>query len=229
VYSIGDDQHLAAAFYRNTVVHFFLPGALAQTALARVVTDPGGDPLETFWNTVLSLRDLLKFDFFFEPRADFRATIGAELDRHDPDWRNKVAEGSQSTQELLEAIRPLTAYTVLRSFLESYAVVAALLLRQDGGDVGDDELIRRCQALGRQHLLQRRIHSPESRASPLFKNALQLARSRSLIDGVAGPAERQAYLDEVRSLLRDIELVELLATVRVQELINADPVGAGAL
>jgi glycerol-3-phosphate O-acyltransferase len=228
VYGIGEDQHLAAAFYRNTAIHFFLPGALAQAALARVVSAPGDDPLQTFWDAVLALRDLLKFDFFFEPRDDFRATIDAELDRHDPDWRSKVAGGSLDTQALLESIRPLTAFTVLRSFLESYSVVATVLLGQDGRDVGDEELLRRCQALGRQYLLQRRIHSPESRASPLFANALQLARSRDLVDGAAGAAERQAYLDEVRAALRDVELVELLATVRVQALINGEPVGAEA-
>ena len=36
VYVIGPDQHLAAAFYRNTVIHFFVIGAIAQAGLARV-------------------------------------------------------------------------------------------------------------------------------------------------------------------------------------------------
>jgi glycerol-3-phosphate O-acyltransferase len=223
VYVIGEDQHLAAAFYRNTVIHFFLTGAVAQTALARVVTEPGDDPLQTFWDQALSLRDLLKFDFFFESRDDFRATISAELDRQDPDWRGQVAAGPEATLALLESIRPLTAYTVLRSFLECYSVVAAVLKDLEGRDLGDDELIRRCQALGRQYLLQRRINSPESRASPLFRNALQLARSRALLDGSTAPAQRQAYLDEVLAALHDIQLVELLATVRVQALISGDP------
>ena len=226
VFVIDEDQHLAAAFYRNTVVHFFLAGALAQTALARVVTDPGEDPLATFWDAVMALRDLLKFDFFFEGREELRAAIEHDLDAQDLRWRELVAAGPDATQGLLESYRPLTAFTVLRSFLESYAVVAAALVNHQGRDVSDDELMRRCRHLGRQYLLQRRIHSPESIASPLFRNALELARSRGLIGGEAGPAERHAYLDEVRRALRDIDLVELLATVRVQALIDGAPAPA---
>ena len=71
VFVIGPDQHLAAAFYRNTVIHFFLHGALAQAALARASVGDGDDRLATFWEAVLAGRDLLKFEFFFEPREEF--------------------------------------------------------------------------------------------------------------------------------------------------------------
>jgi glycerol-3-phosphate O-acyltransferase len=223
VYLVGEDQHLAAAFYRNTVIHFFLAGAMAQAALARVVIDPGDDPLTTFWETVLSLRDLLKFDFFFEPREEFRASISAELERHDPDWSSAVARGRASTETLLGAIRPLTAHTVLRSFLEAYLIVASVLIGLDGTDISDVEVLRRSQGLGRQYLLQRRIHSPESRASPLFRNAIQLARSRGLVGGPGKNTERRGFLESVRAALHDLDLVELLATARVQALIDADP------
>jgi glycerol-3-phosphate O-acyltransferase len=33
VYCIGPDQHLTAAYYRNTIIHFFLNGAIAELAL----------------------------------------------------------------------------------------------------------------------------------------------------------------------------------------------------
>ena len=32
---IAPDQHLAAAYYRNTVIHFFVNGAIAELALIR--------------------------------------------------------------------------------------------------------------------------------------------------------------------------------------------------
>jgi glycerol-3-phosphate O-acyltransferase len=224
VYVIGPDQHLAAAFYRNTIIHFFVIGAIAQAGLARVAMEQTADPLATFWDAVLALRDLLKFEFFFEPRDEFRATIAAELSLHDHDWERHVAAGSPAVQNLLEDIRPLTAHTVLRSFLESYSVMAATIATQNGRDVGEKELLRRCKSVGRQYQLQQRIHSPESLASPLFKNALQLADSRGLLSGPATDEDRRRLGDEIRRVIRDLDLVELLATTRVQELINAEPV-----
>ena len=88
------DQHLAAAFYRNTVIHFFLHGALAQAALARAERRGVEDPLATFWDAVLAGRDLLKFEFFFEPREEFCAAVAAELAVPGPDWEQRVAIGA---------------------------------------------------------------------------------------------------------------------------------------
>ena len=147
--------------------------------------------MATFWDAVVGLRDLLKFEFFFEPRDEFRATVTAELALHDPEWELHVAAGSAEVQNLLEDIRPLTAHTVLRSFLESYLVAATAIAQQSGRDVEEKELLRRCKTLGRQYQLQQRIHSPESLARPLFTNAIQLAESRNLVSGPASDDERQ--------------------------------------
>ncbi|MET0904226.1 MAG: glycerol-3-phosphate 1-O-acyltransferase [Acidimicrobiales bacterium] len=222
VFSLGEDQHLAAAFYRNSVIHFFLHGALAQAALARVVDQPAEDTTETFWTTVLEARDLLKFEFFFEPRDEFRSAIAAELSSHARDWDERLASGPHGAAKLLGDLRPLTAHTVLRSFLEAYLVVAATLVRHTGEDVNDKELLASCLGLGRQYQLQQRIHSPESLARPLFSNALQLAKSRGLTDTTATVADRQQLHDEIRSILSDLDVVELVAMTRVMRLINGE-------
>ena len=39
VYAIGPDQHLTAAYYRNTIIHFFVNGAIAELALLRAAED----------------------------------------------------------------------------------------------------------------------------------------------------------------------------------------------
>ena len=48
VYVIGPEQHLGAAFYRNSIVHHFLHAAVAELALAGAaepgVNDPVGRP-----------------------------------------------------------------------------------------------------------------------------------------------------------------------------------------
>ena len=70
VYLVERGEHLAAAFYRNTIIHFFVGGAIAEVALihaAEAATLPT-ERVEAFWAEADRLRDLLKFDFFFEQR-----------------------------------------------------------------------------------------------------------------------------------------------------------------
>ncbi len=43
VYAIGPDQHLAAAYYRNTIIHFFVTPAIAELSLLRAATARGSD------------------------------------------------------------------------------------------------------------------------------------------------------------------------------------------
>ncbi len=63
-------QELALAFYKNTMIHHFLPCAIAQMADAL--------PEDTS-SVAAELRDLLKFDFFFAERDSFLDEI-AEVD-----------------------------------------------------------------------------------------------------------------------------------------------------
>lgn len=222
VFVLGTDQNLAAAFYRNSVIHFFLHGALAQAALARASTPGIEDSLATFWHAVLAGRDLLKFEFFFEPREEFRAAITAELASQVPDWESRVTAGPESTAELLAELTPLTAHTVLRSFLEAYGVVAATLVRHGSGPIVPKEFLTACSALGHQCQLQGRIHSPESLARPLFSTALDLAASRGLTEPTGDVGQRRLFLEEIRTILRDIEIIELASVARIVALIDAD-------
>src|SRR5262249_40784102 len=64
LYRIADGAHLAAAYYRNAVIHFFVTGAIAELALLGVADD-ATDRVQAFYEEALRVRDLLKFEFFF--------------------------------------------------------------------------------------------------------------------------------------------------------------------
>src|SRR5262249_39448799 len=176
-----------------------------------------------FWDAVLATRDLLKFEFFFEPREEFRATIAAELAYQDRDWEMRLAERPKGARELLEQNRPLTAHTVLRSFIEAYGVVAAPLVRDESDEVEKRQFLAACLALGRQYQLQQRIRSPESLSKPFFANALELAANRGLVGPSSDRKARRAFLDEVRRTIRDIDVVESRVTDRIVTLLNSEP------
>ena len=192
VYSIEPDQHLAAAYYRNTNIHFFVGGAIAELALL-AVAETEGDRAAAFWQEVLELRDLLKFEFFFPEKEEFLAEIGGELAYHREDWEQVLAGDHDGVLDLVRAFDPYRAHWVLRPFLEAYRVVADALEALDHRtDVDEKQFLVECMALGRQYRLQHRIQSAESVSTVLFETALRLAGNRGLLAGGEPPTLLQA-------------------------------------
>jgi len=215
VYGIGPDQHLAAAFYRNSIIHFFVRGAIAELALVRAAEVDPDDAVDEFRAEALRLRDLLKFEFFFAEKEEFLDLIDAELAMRVPDWQAALAKGA-GADELLAACHPLTAYVVLRSFLDGYLVVAeALEDLAPHAPLDERPFLDGCLALGKQLLLQRRVESPESVSQPLFRTGLDLARNRRLDEpGVDVASRRRAFSRELRTVIARIDAVEAVANAQ---------------
>jgi glycerol-3-phosphate O-acyltransferase len=223
VYLIGPEKHLIAAYYRNTIIHFLVNGAIAELALLRAAEDAVADPAAAFWDEALRLRDLLKFEFFFAAKDVFREELRAEIRLHDPEWESRLAQGPAAIAALLRRFRPFSAHRVLRPFLEAYQVVAdALVRRPPEAAVAEGDLLRGCQALGQQYVLQRRILSPESVSQVLFATALRLARNRDLV-GSGGPdlaERRRLFAEEVRQAIRRVDAIDALVAARHAGLID---------
>src|SRR5262245_54739240 len=217
VYRIGPEQQLAAAYYRNSVVHFFVTAAVAELALLRAAEEGVAEPLSEFWEETLRVRDLLKFEFFFPEKESFRGEIAAELRHTDPEWEARVREGGEAIRALIRRFRPFSSHRVLRPFVEAYGLVAELLARRDPAEPLDEpRLVEQCLGLGRQYHLQRRIHSASSVSQAIFRSAIELARNRELL-GTGGPelgARRRAFAEEVHAAIRRVEAIDALAASR---------------
>ena len=211
VYAVGADQHLAAAFYRNTIAHFFTTGAIAEVAL--LGSDGAADPTEAFWSEVAAMRDLLKFEFFFAEKDAFRAEVAAEVAFHDPDWEQRLTAGD--AVRVLGRFRPFASHRVLRPVFEAYLLVAdALVARDFRVDVDAKRLVAETLALGGQYRAQLRIKSPEAVSTALFESAIRLAGNRGLLGGggVERLREREAFAAEIRGIVERIDEVEGIAT-----------------
>jgi glycerol-3-phosphate O-acyltransferase len=215
VYSIGEDQHLAAAYYRNTIIHFFVNGAIAELALLRASEPDVEDPRARFWDEAMRLRDLLKFEFFFAEKDEFRTEVGGELAARASDWEAAVASGGDAIRALLRRLRPLLAHRVLRPFLEAYQVVGDSLLRVSAASFDEGRFLTQCMARASQYVRQRRIRRRESVSAVLFQTALRLARNRRLLEeGPDVEARRQAFADEIRDAIRRVDAIDALAAGR---------------
>lgn len=213
----GIDQHLTAAYYRNTTIHFFLAGAIAELALLRSAEAEVTGPRAEFLEEALRLRDLLKFEFFFAEKEDFRQELEADLDLRADGWPGAMDAGADEILALVRRMRPLLSHRILRPFLEAYQVVADAL-EQLPADAAFDEsaFLASCSGLGKQYVLQRRIRSPESVSRVLFQTALKLAANRGLLEGEPGDlaARRSEFAEEVQGAVRRIDAVESIAAGR---------------
>jgi glycerol-3-phosphate O-acyltransferase len=217
VYLIGPEKHLIASYYRNTIIHFFVDGSIAELALLRAAEDGVADPPGEFWDEAMRLRDLLKFEFFFAEKDAFREALRREIRLHDPDWEDRLRDGPAAIAALVRRFRPFSAHRVLRPFLEAYQVVADELERHPvAAPVADDAFLRACRARGQQYVLQRRILSPESVSQVLFATALRLARNRDLVDPDAPDVaeRRRAFADELRRAIRRVDAIDVLVAAR---------------
>ncbi|RJO78776.1 glycerol-3-phosphate 1-O-acyltransferase [Nocardia panacis] len=203
VYSIEPGAHLEAAFYRNSAVHWFINRAILELSILAAVESGAADQLSVGWEEAYRLRDLLKFEFFFPERAEFAEQLTAEMLLVDPDWYSHTRADTRGSeiQDKLTASGFMMAHRVLRSFLDAQLVVAERLAARDPAlEVDRKELIDECVAVGKQMLLQQRLHSPESVSTELFTSALKFADNHGLLAPVArDSAQRRAELARARA------------------------------
>jgi glycerol-3-phosphate O-acyltransferase len=218
VYAIEQGQHLVAAFYRNSAIHHFIDRAVAELVLL--------SPPAERWDEAVRLRDQLKFEFFFPDKESYRTQLSAELDLLDPQW--PTADG----RTVLERSPLLMAHRVLRSFLDAQLVVAErLAARSPARSVEEKEFLDECTGVGRQMLLQGRLHGPESLSRELFSAALKLAANQDLIgpdggeagDGASLTARRQAFAARLRDLVARVITIDEIDAASRREAVGVEP------
>ena len=194
VFYLHGEQALRASYYRNVIVHHFVPRGLAELALA------GSRKSATFWEAVTELRDLLKFEFFFPEKEAFREMVRNDLDRAVPGWENELTK----TRTLLARLQPKVARWAVLPILESYLVVADELADQLGA-IDEKELIAACLRRGEEYRLKGKI-AADAVSAVAFKQALALASNRGLLGDGTAPARIRFAADLAALVARSAEL-----------------------
>ena len=199
LYTISPEQHLNAAYYRNTAIHYFILDAFVEIALldAAAATD---DPVDVFFARSGELRELFKFEFYFPRRAEYRPEIERRARERFGDWEDIVCGDEAAMHDALDGVQLLVAHAVLRSFVDAYRIVASVL-ESFGDDAVDDEsaFLAQCLKTGKQQLLQDRVFSAESISKSLYETGLKLARYRGLL-AANQAADRTTFHHEFRSI-----------------------------
>ncbi|MFZ2503091.1 MAG: hypothetical protein WAW88_10500, partial [Nocardioides sp.] len=217
VYAIARERQHEAAFYRNTVTHYFIPRAITELAAVRASrTGAEGDVARAVWNQALALRDLLKYEFFFPTKREFGELIDTEAKLVRPDWRDAEI-GADELAESVKSSELLIAHRVVGPFLEAYRVVADRLASRDpAAPIDQDAFISECLGVARQRWLQHQLHSGESITKDLMAGALKLAANRGLMEP-GGAEVAQARSEFAAELAGAVEAVSVIRRIALRQ------------
>ena len=217
LYSISADQHLNAAYYRNTAIHYFILDAFVEIALLDAAS-AGGDRREAFFAKTSELRELFKFEFYLPRSADYRSEIARRVSDRFEGWENALQGGEAGVREAFNKVRLLVGHGVLRSFADAYRVAAKVLAAEEADAVDNKSgFLARCLKTGKQELLQGRVFSAESISKSLYETAWKLAGYRGLL--AADEAESRAeFHQEFRRIKRHLDEILAITTAQADQL-----------
>jgi len=226
VYAVAPESVRTAAYYRNGMIHFLVMGAIADLALLSLTEHPQlssrEQALDILRKEALRIRDLMKFEFFFEEKEAFLGQLEEELSRrlNVDDWTECLTQGRQMIRATLWQLSPLLAHGTLRPFVEAYhltAEAAVTELLNDSEEIPSKENISKTAlSLGKQRVLQQRIICEESVSQTYIDNGLKLLESKKCFEG-SRPQQLQKCneaLQELGALVRRIEFIASLAESR---------------
>ncbi len=179
VYGVADDRRVELAYYKNNIVHYFVPEAVFATAL--LLTGEQAQ-LEELRERTHFLSRLLKYEYCFVERRRFdevfERTLAYFVDRgwvERPDDERLVLPAKNPAG--VEFLRGL-----LVSALEGYWLTTAVLTQLDEGWTDEKALVKRAIQHGRQLQTRGELVYPESVARTTIETAMRLLREWEVLE-----------------------------------------------
>ena len=221
VYAISPGKQHEAAFYRNTIIHFFLNRSIGELAALQAAEDDAPDIPEATWQNARRLKELLRYEFFFPGTREFAAQIAAETTYMNPNWQDHTYSPAQVRQEMAD-LDMLVAHRVIGPFLEAYSVLADELALLGSEPADDKELVKATLGVAQQRFLQRQLTTPESVSADYFRNAVQLVDKFGLLSSQEPDLaqRRRALADELHQITRRLDTLRRIAQASGQPVLT---------
>lgn len=218
-YVIDSQNYLSTTYYANMAVHHLYHRAFIELALVKIAKVPAAKRLSVFWEEIMDLRDLFKFEFFYSRKPEFSDEIEANLNYIDPLFHKTILKSKTRATTILENQKVLVSPVVLNSYVEAYLVVAHALKNYDPLYPFDEgEFINSCLYLGEEMQWQGRIQRTESVSKPFLINGIRLIKNLELI-----PTDKDhkgeaidAFIAQLRDLSQRIGTVQGITLARPQ-------------
>jgi glycerol-3-phosphate O-acyltransferase len=210
IYRVPDRRRIALDYYKNNLLHFFVPRALLAAAILAVRKESEASK-RTQVRAVREAFDALRamfsreFSFDADREREFVLALQSAIDRGDV-----VCDGETLAVADARALERLHFNAgMLRNFIEAWWLsVRAIALYLDGGSMPAKDLVARTIALGQRWLLTGELSRPEAVTRPLIEHSFAHWRAIGvLVGGESGPqrrTERFATREAMESLIAEI-------------------------
>lgn len=207
---VEDEGRRALDYYKNTILHFFLPAAIVAAAMLSLeAASPGGQPppAPAVQARARRISSLLKHEFSFRVDQDFEANFRAATERlrerRDVEWRERedtaalaiTLNGREEVLELAGLLAP--CFEAYRAVLE-----AAKLL--EAAPMPEKRFAQEALAAARKQVLEGRILRAEAAAQPSLNAAIQRFIEEGVLQNEAAGALRIASEEARTRLMAEI-------------------------
>lgn len=181
-YSLAANAYLSATYYANMSSGHLYHRAFIEMALVKIMQDSSSDRIIHFWEEIMHLRNMFKFEFFYTNKPQFSSEIEAELELFDPNWRAIISDPEGDINTLLKKQELFVSKGMLLIHLEANKVVCHTLRNWDLEDEFiEKEFIDLCLFKGKELHWQSRITRLDSVSKPFLISALRLAKNNRFI------------------------------------------------
>ena len=214
-YSLASNEYLSATYYANMSSGHLYHRAFIEMALVKIKDDTSSDRIIHFWEEIMRLRNLFKFEFFYTNKPQFSGEIEDELNLFDNDWRNIIADPKKNIYNLLKKQELYVSKGILLIYLEANKVVCHTLNSWDlDDDFIDSEFIDLCLFKGKELHWQSRITRLDSVSKPFLVSALRFAKNAGLV-----PVDNQIDYDRLDDWMQELdELTERFTILQKLEI-----------
>ena len=210
-YVLNSENYLQATYYANMSVHHLYQRAFIELALLRSAEARPAVRQESFWEEIMSLRSLFKFEFFYSRKLQFSDEIEANLEILDKDWPALIEAPKSKKLAFFEHQEVIVAPVVLHTYIEAYRVVTHTLQNWDPEtEFVEKTFIESCLFLSEELHWQGRIQRVGSVSKPFLLNGLRLVQNLDLIPSRKNPKKKEiaAFLERLNTLADRIKWLQ---------------------
>jgi len=226
VYTLAEDERLRIDFYKNSIIHFFLPIGFVAIALIRFV-DEKTMKKNKIKDIYLFLKDLFSKEFLYPESMDDTDKIFDEVLIY-LEKRSLIEIENDNIIFAEKGNSELGSYgALLQNFLESYYIMLTVVLATEHDKLKKKELLKETKKVGIKMYHQKEVNLTESLSSMTYGNVLkkleevqiveirQLAKKSfevEIIDRKKAEVLKETisgYIDEIRKNMSLNSLIDL--------------------
>ena len=174
VFIVKRDGRLHLDYYKNNLIHLFVPDALLATALLAAMDSDGKVDPEELANDTKLLSRVLKYEFVYEPGVTFAVQYQRKIDSFvEHGWLRIQKNGDF---QLSARLRPLVQLygKLIQNFIESYMVLGIALPTLGEAPMTDKAFVTHCQAIADKHYEIGKVQCREAISNVNLRNALKI-------------------------------------------------------